>query len=114
MRLNEEILRMWWYDPPKEKNLSAGVAFYDKEYGEYRLKIDLLPETKIYLRPIYTQEEHIFYLAEIVLKRQEKFIQRKQVGEAWSGPETNGDAFIMLGPFSKILVLGLKKLKNVS
>jgi hypothetical protein len=45
-------LLLWWLDKEKNKNLPAGVAFYDEKFGEYRLKLDIQPETQFYLRPI--------------------------------------------------------------
>jgi hypothetical protein len=112
--LNEksELFQLWWFDPTTGKNLPAGVAFHDEKFGEYRLKIDMLPDSQIYLRPLSTQEQSVYYRAEVAIKRNGKFVQRKQVGEGWSSTKIKGDAFINLGPFSKFLVLGLKKLKQ--
>lgn len=107
-----EALLLWWLDSKTGKNLPAGVAFHDEKFGEYRLKIDVLPEVQYYLRPISTEGESVYFRVEVVIKRDGKFHQRKSVGEGWSNKETKGDVFITLGPYCKYLVMGLKELKK--
>ena len=103
-----EKFLLWWMDPTTGKNMPAGVAFHDDKYGEFRLKIDALADTQYFLRPITTQDNQIYYRVEVVLKKEGKFYQRRSVGEGWKTPETNGDVFINIGPYSKFLILGLK------
>lgn len=99
---------LWWYDEKTNRNLPAGVAFYDEQFSEYRLKLDIHPDTQYYLKPTGVQDESVSYRAEVVIKKDGKFHQRKVIGQGTSSKETSGDIFIEFGPYSKILVLGLK------
>jgi hypothetical protein len=99
---------LWWYDQKANKNLPAGVAFYDEQFAEYRLKLDMHPDTQYYLKPTGAQGESVHYRAEVVIKKDGKFHQRKVIGEGQSSKETNGDIFVEFGPYSKLLVLGVK------
>jgi len=110
--MNEQIKQtrpqlLWWFDKQSKRNIPAGVAFYDESFGEYRLKLDINPDTQYYLRPTGAQNEMVEYRAEVVIKKDGKFHQRKVVGVGYSSKETDGDIFIDFGPFSKTLVLGM-------
>ncbi|MCH2535086.1 MAG: hypothetical protein MK008_11640 [Bdellovibrionales bacterium] len=98
---------LWWFNKENKKNIPAGVAFYDEKFGEYRLKIDIHPDTQYYLKPTGSQNEEIHFRAEVVIKKNGKFHQRKVVGEGIASRQTNGDVFIDFGPYSKLLVMGL-------
>jgi hypothetical protein len=74
-------LLLWWYDKNTNKNLPAGVAFYDEKFAEYRLKLDIHPDTQYYLKPTGSQSEDVLYRAEVVIKKDGKFHQRKVIGE---------------------------------
>jgi len=101
-------LQLWWFDTETKKNMSAGVAFYDEKFGEYRLKIDVYPETQYYAKAISLQSDLALYRMEVVIKKDGKFYQRKTVGEGHSSPNTNGDIFFDFGPHKKLLVMGMK------
>lgn len=107
-QVHSKPLLLWWFDQKTKKNLPAGVAFYDEKFGEYRLKLDIHPDTQYYLKPTASANESVHYRAEVVIKKDGKFHQRKVVGEGQSSSETHGDVFIEFGPYSKLLVLGVR------
>lgn len=100
-------LLLWWYDKNTNKNLPAGVAFYDEKFAEYRLKLDIHPDTQYYLKPTGSQSEDVLYRAEVVIKKDGKFHQRKVIGEGYSSKQTKGDVYVDFGPYSKTLVMGM-------
>ena len=57
--MNEKIETnyLYWINPQNKKRYSAGVAFYEEEYSEYRLKVDCYPEKKFYLRIIGIKDD---------------------------------------------------------
>ncbi len=103
-----ETFQLWWFEPDSKKLFPAGVAFHDEQFGEYRLKIDMFPENQYYLKPLNSTDNVVNYRVEVVIKKNGKFHQRKVVGIGQSGPDTNGDIVMTLGPYSKKLLLGGK------
>ena len=103
-----QTLYLWWFDKEEKRYFHAGVAFYDEQYGEYRLKIDIHPENQYYLRPILSTGHEIRYRVEVVIKKGGKFKDRKTIGEGYSNEFTQGDIFMNLGPYTRDLVLGGK------
>lgn len=101
--------QLWWYDIESKTDLPAGVAFYEEKYGEYRLKIDVHPNTVYFLRPISSQEKNVLYRVEVVIHREGQAVQRRMIGEGCSSPSTNGNIYIELGPYSKILIMEINK-----
>lgn len=104
-----ETFQLWWFDQLANKYFPAGVAFHDKQFGEYRLKIDMHPDNQYYLKPLNATDDRVSYRVEVVIKKNGKFHQRKLVGEAHSSAETNGDIIMSLGPYNKKLLLGAKQ-----
>lgn len=102
---------LWWKDKFTERRIPAGIAFYEEDYGEYRLKIDFLQAvdggagSQLYLRSIGLTDGRMFFRAEAVLKKNGKYLGRRVVGEGYSSPETDGEILIDLGPFERTLVL---------
>lgn len=107
--IDNESYVLWWKDEKNNKYYPAGVAFYEPSYGEYRLKIDLMPEVHLYLRPISTQNDVILYRVEVVIKKNGKFNRRTSVGEGVSNSEKNRDVIINLYAHCRELVLVRKK-----
>lgn len=104
-----EALNLYWVDTNTGKKIPAGVGFFNPEFGEYRLKVDLLPkDCSIYLKPITVTAERTTYRAETAVKKDGRFSHRATVGTGYSDPATNGLAYIELGPYTKALVLELK------
>ena len=107
--IDNESYVLWWRDEKNNKFYPAGVAFYEPNYGEYRLKIDLMPETHLFLRPIGSQDDVILYRLEIVIKKNNKFMRRVSVGEGQSDPKQNRDVLINLYAYSRELILVRRK-----
>lgn len=99
--MKKEILRLWWSSECGKYN-PAGVAFFDEKFGEYRLKIDMHPETAYYLRPIMATDSKSFYRVESVIKSEGKFKGRRPVGDGW---DSGNDIFINLWPYERSLLL---------
>ena len=100
-------IQLWWFDKQTNNNIPAGVAFYDEKFDEYRLKLDVHPETQYYLKVSGSQNGDINFRAEVVIKKDGKFHQRKVIGEGVCSKQTKGDVYIDFGPYSKTLVMGL-------
>ena len=100
-------IELWWFDKEEKSYEPAGVAFYDEKFGEYRLKIDINPDTCYYLKPIATQEDQTSYRVEVVIKKSDgEFKFRRPVGKGYSNTMSSGDVVMQLGPYSKLLILG--------
>ena len=84
------------------------MAFYDKTFGEYRLKIDIQPETIFYLKPISWEDGQAQYKVEVVIKKGGAFKYRRQVGKGYNSKLDNAESIVMeIGPYTKQLVLSL-------
>lgn len=106
----QETLYLWWLDPHTQKRYPAGVAFHEDEYGEYRLKIDLLDQNRYYLKTTTLENDELKYRVEAVEKRDGRFFRRKAVGEAKSWPTKNRDEiWIHLWALERPLILTLKR-----
>ena len=105
-----ETLNLYWLDTDTGKKTPAGVGFFNPQYGEYRLKVDLIPkDCPIYVKPISTTDGRVSYRLETVIKKDGKFSHRSTVGTGYSDAGTNGCAYMELGPYSPSLVLEFKK-----
>jgi len=110
-----EKFYLWWLDRNTNKRLPAGVAFYEEQYSEYRLKIDFFQvlqgkqDHQFYLKLIGSVEDRMLFRVEGVVKKDGKFAGRYPVGEGYSSKETDHEVHIDFGPFEKILVLSLGK-----
>ena len=103
-KMNKPI-PLWWFDTDEKSYDPAGVAFYDEKFGEYRLKIDITPETCYYLKPITGNEKETTYRIEVVIKSNGKFKFRRPVGKGYNDATKSNDVVIQLGPYSKLLVM---------
>ena len=97
---------LWWLNPQSGKRHNAGVAFFSDEFSEFRLKLDCFPQNQFYLKAIGAQDQRVEYRAEIVQKRQGKFVGRRPVGIGYSNQE-GSEVHIELRPFTNLLVLDL-------
>jgi hypothetical protein len=104
---NEKVKfhRLYWYCTESEKRYFAGVAFYNEDKGDYRLKVDMLPEGKaVYLKPSSVSEGVIIYRLEMARKRGYAS-PRVSIGTGHSHNENGYPIFIDIGPFNRTLVL---------
>jgi hypothetical protein len=98
-----------WIDPQTKKTYNAGVAFYEEEYAEYRLKIDDLGNRKLYIKAIESTNDQVTYrIDEVVEVKGKKF--RTLAGEGFSNKDTKGDVIFQVKPFfSSLLKLTIRK-----
>lgn len=102
-----KLSTLFWHNQQTETRLEAGVAFYEENYGEYRLKIDLLPGNRYYLRPVSSSDEKIRFVVEVVLKKKGGLFDRKIIGHGYSRGVHNREIWIEFGPFERPLVVVL-------
>ena len=100
-----EPLKLCWFDSERKETFPAGVAFYDKRFGEYRLKIDIHPETAFYLKLVSWEQEEALYRVEVVIKSQGRFKCRKGIGSGYRNSQ--GDIVMNLWPYTKQILLSL-------
>ena len=107
----KEIFSLGWLDPRDKSLLSAGVAFYNEEYGEFFLKIDEEPiEKQYFLKPNSSKDDAVEYRVELVVKNKVgKFLKRQKVGFGKKNSSTKGNVHIHFGSKFKTLVLALNK-----
>lgn len=102
-----ETFYLSWHDPKTGMRRPAGVAFFDGEFGDYRLKLDFFPDNQYYLRCLGTDNLIARYRLEVVHKNKEgKFLRRVPVGEGFLSP--SGEVRVQPFPLDKELVLALK------
>jgi len=105
-----ETFYLWWENPNIAKRTPAGVAFYDEKFGEYRLKIDQIPDDQVYyLKPTSSDNGRIDYQVDKVLKRSGRFLKRVETGDGYSDKDSQGEIYIDFGGFGKRLILTFNK-----
>ena len=111
LRKKPDLFYLYWLDTFTGKRYRAGVAFYQEDFSEYQLKLDVVTDGRpLYLKPTGHLESRTNYRVESVVKRRDgKFIRRVEVGTGYADSNTDGEVQMDLGPFSRLLVLDLKK-----
>lgn len=101
-----ETFPLFWLCNQTGRKHPAGVAFFNEGQGDYRLKIDTMPEDKvIYLKPTTVSENVVYYRVEAAVKKDGRVAHRAQIGSGYSQSE-NGHPIVMdIGPFSRSLIL---------
>ena len=101
-----EKLNLFWVCAQTGRRYPAGVAFFNEEQGDYRLKIDALPEEKlIYLKVSSMNEGVVYYRVEAAVKKDGRVIQRVEIGSGQSDAENRYPIVMDIGPYSRNLVL---------
>lgn len=101
-----EKFKLSWLDSQTGKKHPAGVAFYNEQEGEYRLKIDTFSDEKlIYLKPGALSDGVIHYRVEATVKQKGQFRHRAEIGVGSSDADKGYPIFMDIGPFSRTLVL---------
>ena len=105
---------MDWLDPITGGCFTAGTAIYQKNTGEFLLRIHEEPEeNSLYLRPVDGYEDGLFYFVEV--QTIHNGLRSKEViGEGFYNPKTGGDIHVHYGSKFKKLVIRLsqKERKN--
>lgn len=100
----EKPIRLRWYDPLDQKFYSAGVAFYNGNYGDYTLKLNL-GRGKVYLRPVSFEDEQTRFQVEELKNEKGKTI-KEVIGQGVMDEATKGSIHIKLGGCADVLILG--------
>ncbi len=99
-------LGLHWIDTVTGKKHPAGVGFHLPEYGEFRLKIDVLSDEKQYFaKPIGGSGDRVNYRVEVVVKSGGRFSHRSEIGTGYMDSNTGGVIYMDIGPFSRCLAL---------
>ena len=107
MTEKSETFYLSWFDPRTGSRKPAGVAFFDSEFGDYRLKLDFFPECQYYLRCLGGDGASVQYRLEVVHKNKDgKFLRRVPVGVGNVAPGNN-EVRIIPFPFEKELLMTL-------
>ena len=97
------VYRLWWEDKQTGVRTHAGVAFYNEQFDEYRLKPDALfgDERQFYCRIESSLDESIRYRVEVVKRKMGRFWRRQKIGEGYSHiEETGGDIYLEIPPYN--------------
>lgn len=96
---------LWWIDPSTKQRIMAGVAYYNSEQSDFRLKINLFPKVEFYLKMIRSENSQIYYRVEQITRSDGEITGRFGIG---NGSTNNGDQsiYMNIGPL-KHLVLDL-------
>jgi hypothetical protein len=106
-----ELFYLYWLDTFTGKRYRAGVAFFQELFNEYQLKLDVVTDGRpLYLKPSGSVDSRVNYRIESVIKRRDgTFLRRVEIGLGYSDSNTDNEVIMDLGPFSRRLVLDLKK-----
>jgi len=93
-----------WLDTQSGSSFHAGVAFYDEEYGEYRLVLDA-PKTVYNLKPVESDGENIKYKVFYPIMVKGKFSHKVEVGYGYSNSNTAGKIYITIGRYAGLRLI---------
>jgi hypothetical protein len=98
-----EKFNLHWLCPHTGRRVPAGVAFYNQQQGDYRLKLDVMPEEKmLYLKASSASDNRTRFRVESAVKRGGQVTHRAEIG---SGVSKDDEIHMDIGPFSRLLVL---------
>jgi hypothetical protein len=102
-----EKFNLFWLCGQTGRKHPAGVAFFNEAQGDYRLKIDTMPDEKmIYLKVASLNENVVHYRVESAIKKAGRVIHRSEIGTGYSKSDEGGYPIYMdIGPYSRTLVL---------
>lgn len=80
----QETFPVYWQNVKTGEKYDAGIAFFNSENGEYRLKIDAFASSDLYyLRPAAAEQgETYFVLEKVIQNRKKRFLKRVKLSEA--------------------------------
>lgn len=104
-----ERLNLFWLCSQTGRKHPAGVAFFNEEQGDYRLKIDVMPEDKtLFLKAVSMSDNVTYYRIEAAVKKAGRVVHRSEVGSGYAKKE-DSSIYMDIGPFSRTLVLELQR-----
>ena len=102
---NNKLL-LFWLCQLTGKKVSAGVAFFNEPQGDYRLKVDVMPEEKIlYLKPTSVHDGKVLYRVEAAVRKEGRVTHRSEIGTGYSNANEGYPIYMDIGPFSRLLVM---------
>lgn len=103
---NNSKFLLYWLCQLTGKKVPAGVAFFNEPQGDYRLKVDVMPEDKVfYLKPTSVHEGKVLYRIEAAVRKEGRVIHRTEIGTGYSNMNEGYPIYMDIGPFSRLLVL---------
>lgn len=103
---NSDKFNLFWHCSDTGRKHPAGVAFYNEIQGDYRLKIDVMPEDKmIYLKPFSVSDNQTRFRVESAVKRGGQLTHRAEIGSGLSQSSEIYPIHMDIGPFSRTLIL---------
>lgn len=101
-----ERLNLYWLCTQTGRKHPAGVAFFNVEQGDYRLKVDVLPEEKtLFLKASSVSADSILYRVEAAVNKAGRVVHRAEIGTGYAKKADPGLIYMDIGPFSRTLVL---------
>lgn len=106
-KLNQksERLNLFWLCAQSGRKQPAGVAFYNSEQGDYRLKVDIMPEDKtLFLKAVSTSADTTYFRVEAAVRKAGRVVHRTDVGSGYAKKDDN-QVYMDIGPYSRMLVM---------
>ena len=104
-----ERLNLYWLCGQTGRKQPAGVAFFNEEQNDYRLKIDVMPEDKtLFLKATSMSDDVTYYRVEAAVRKAGRVVHRTEVGSGYAKKD-DSTIYMDIGPFSRTLVLELEQ-----
>ena len=98
--------KLYWLSKESGRRHPAGVAFFNESSGDYRLKIDVMPEEKlVYLKAITSTEKVIHYRVETAIRKQGRVTHRAEIGSGYANLDEGFPVYMDVGPYERQLVM---------
>lgn len=100
-----ERLSLFWLCSQTGRKHPAGVAFFNTEQGDYRLKVDIMPEDKtLFLKAVSSSADTTYYRIEAAVRKAGRVVHRADIGSGYAKKD-DSVVYMDIGPFSRMLVL---------
>lgn len=101
-----EKFNLYWLCTQTGKKHPAGVAFFNDGAGDYRLKIDTMPDDKlIFLKVSSLNEGVILFRVEAAVRKNGRVTHRAEIGTGKADAETGYPVYMDIGPYSRQLLM---------
>lgn len=98
-------LQLNWLCSQTGRKQPAGVAFFNQEQGDFRLKVDIMPEDKtLFLKAVSSSDDTTYYRVESAVRKDGRVVHRAEVGSGYA-KKNDSVVYMDIGPFSRMLVL---------
>lgn len=103
---NNEKFNLFWVCNLTGRKHPAGVAFFNESAGDYRLKVDTMPEEKIiFLKPTSVVDGTIYFRIEAVVRKEGRVGHRAEIGTGKADAKEGYPVTMDIGPYSRNLVM---------